>query len=318
MPTERALLTVSRFGVDYGATPILADIDLTLYAGEVLAVVGASGSGKSALLRALVGLSGPDARVRGEVRLLNAATQPAALFDYAAHRGRTVGFVPQDPLTSLSAHRTVWQHLEEVPALRGTTRRSQRRERACELLAAVGLESALLDRYPHALSGGQGQRALVALALAGQPAVLLADEPTSALDPLATRSMCDLWVAQARRHDRGVLVVSHDLGAMARVADRVAVLAGGRLVEVGATAAVLQRPQHPLTQALVASRPPLHPPRPQRLAVAPRPSPCERAPSACAFAVSCPRAETRCVEAAPHVRQIAGRGVACHVAAGEG
>ena len=313
MPTERVLLQAEGFGVDYGPTPILADIALSVHAGEVVALIGASGSGKSALLRALLGLSPSIAQTRGSLRFAQADGGLQERRDVASVRGATIGFVPQDPQTALSAHRTVAQHLDEVLARHAPAlTRPMRAEQAETLLTSVGLTGALMARYPHALSGGQGQRVLVALALAGNPAILLADEPTSALDPLATKSLLALLQAQARGQQRGVLIVSHDLSATARVADRVAVLAGGRMVEVGATAAVLSEPQHPLTAALLAARPPLTPPRPARLGEAPRPAPCARVATACAFASTCARAQSVCAETPPAWRTIAGREVACH------
>jgi peptide/nickel transport system ATP-binding protein len=312
MPTDRDLLHAQRFGLDYGPTAILADIELTLKAGEVLALIGASGSGKSALLRALLGLSPPSAQTRGSVRIADAQGVLCETRDVARLRGATLGLVPQDPQTALSAHRTVAQHLEEVLVTHGSSGHRSHAEQATALLTAVGLSPTLLTRYPHALSGGQGQRVLVALALAGDPSILLADEPTSALDPVATVELLTLLQAQARHHRRGVLIVSHDLAATARVADRVAVLAGGRLVEVGETDAVLTRPQHPLTAALVAARPPLTPPRPARLAEAPRPMPCERIATRCAFAQSCVRAQPVCAQTPPAWADHDARRVTCH------
>ena len=313
MPTERVLLQAEGFGVDYDSTPILADIALSVHAGEVVALIGASGSGKSALLRALLGLSPATAQTRGSLRFAQADGGLRERRDITPLRGATIGFVPQDPQTALSAHRTVAQHLDEVLATHapGSTR-PMRAEQAAALLTSVGLTGELLARYPHALSGGQGQRVLVALALAGNPAILLADEPTSALDPRATHELLALLQAQARVQRRGVLIVSHDLSATAHAADRVAVLAGGRLVEIGATAAVLSQPQHPLTAALMAACPPLTPPRPARLAEAPRPAPCARVARACAFAATCGRAQSVCAETPPAWRTIAGREVACH------
>jgi oligopeptide/dipeptide ABC transporter ATP-binding protein len=313
MSTNHPLLQLADFTLRYGKTPVLADLTLDVLAGEVVALVGASGAGKTALLRALLGLSPLGASAQGQ---LSIEGQCVDLTDEAAwqrRRGRVIGLVPQDPLTSLPAHRRVGALLDEVLRAHGPPRGPVARRAAAELLIeSVGLARAHLERYPHALSGGQGQRVLIALALAASPAILLADEPSSALDPLAAAGVLTQLAEIAHGGERAVLIVSHDLAATAQVADRVAVLAGGRLVEVGPTETVLRSPRHPYVQALLAARPPLHAPRPRGLVQAPTAAACAQPVACCPFMADCARVHERCRSEAPVLQWRGDHGVACH------
>ena len=263
MTAETMLLDVRGLCVGYGSRPVLQGVDLCVGRGEVVAVVGASGAGKSALLRALLGLLPDEAHVEGQMRLDGqdrALGLPASL---AALRGRTLALVPQDPAQSLPPHRPLGAILAEALRVhRPNLPRGGRRVEAVRLLHSVGLDEEYLPRFAHTLSGGQGQRALLALALAGEPTLLLADEPTSALDPVAA-----LGVLQALRQvaslGRAVLLVSHDFAACARVADRMVVLAEGRVVESAATQVLLDRPIHPYASALVTAAQALRLPTPR-------------------------------------------------------
>ncbi len=313
MSSDTPILRLEGLSLDYGARRILSDLQLTVGAGEVVAVVGPSGAGKSALLRALLGLSPADARVHGTLQFEGRDYAAAEDKDFRRLRGRRIGYVPQDAQASLPAHRRVGGLLKEVLVTHRTEcSRADHDQLAEALLQSVGLDASYLSRYPHALSGGQGQRVLVALALAGAPKLILADEPTSALDPVAAAALLTLLAQPARAAGRGVLLISHDLVATARVADRIAVLAGGRLIEVGPTAQLLQHPAHPTVQALIAAHPPLTGERPARWPVAPRAGPAEREAKACAFAHACPQVTARCRSEVPPLRPVEGRLVACH------
>jgi len=313
MSSDAPILRLEGLSLDYGTRRILSDLQLTVAAGEVVAVVGPSGAGKSALLRALLGLSPADARLHGTLQFQGRDYASAEEQEFRRLRGRRIGYVPQDAQASLPAHRRVGGLLKEVLLThRAEFSRADRDRLAETLLQSVGLDASYLSRYPHALSGGQGQRVLVALALAGDPKLLLADEPTSALDPVAAAALLTLLAQPARAGGRGVLLISHDLVATARVADRIAVLAGGRLIEVGATAQVLKHPAHPTVQALIATHPPLTGERPARWPVAPRAAPADGEATACAFAHACPKVTARCRREVPPLRSIEGRSVACH------
>jgi peptide/nickel transport system ATP-binding protein len=288
----------------------VTDLSLTLHPGELLAVVGESGCGKSVLAHALLGLLPRNATVTGHAHLHPPAGEPVDLIGagerhLARHvRGRAVGLVPQSPATALTPVRTGRRLLEETLRAHGHSRR-EAPVAADRIAADVGLEPGDLDRYPHELSGGMAQRLATALALAPNPPLLLADEPTTGLDrPLVDHTL-DLL---RRRCDTGaaVLLITHDLTAAARVADTVAVMYASRIVEHRPTAALYEAPAHPYTVGLLDALPeraftpvPGHPPMLTDL------------PDGCAFTPRCPRATDTCHTPPRLTRDGAGR-VACH------
>ncbi len=238
--------------VHAGNTCLLGPLDLELAAGECLGLVGESGSGKSLTVLALLGLLPPGLRAEGELRVDERAVALGSPGHHAL-RGRTVAWMPQDPQASLHPLRPVGIPLvESLRHLRGLSKAQAQRE-AGALFERLELPAALLARYPHQLSGGQRQRALLALALAGAPALLLADEPTSALDPRLSREALTLIERLRRELGLAVLLVSHDLAQVADFAQRVAVLQRGALVEQGDAREVFQRPQHAYTRELLAA-----------------------------------------------------------------
>lgn len=251
-----ALLSIVnlRVGLIGRDAPLLGPLDLNLHGGECLGLVGESGSGKSLTALALMGLLPPGLSAEGE--LLFAERQVALLSpEHLALRGRAIAWMPQDSLASLHPLRTVGAQLaESLRVLRGFGR-TQAREEAAVLFAQLELPepAALLGRYPHQLSGGQRQRVALALALAGNPAVLIADEPTSALDPRLAEQMLSLLRRLRRERDLSVLLISHDLPLVGLHAGRVAILQGGRMVEAGDTDRVFADPEHPYTRELLAA-----------------------------------------------------------------
>lgn len=228
----------------------VTDLDLDLPAGTVTLLAGESGCGKSVLAAALIGLLPPTARVRGRVELTGPDGPPVDLLSLtdgelaARVRGRRIGLMPQSAATSLTPTRTVGALLDEaVTTLGGPVPTAQ-------LLTEVGLDPVRVrELYPHQLSGGMAHRVLVALALAGEPDVLLCDEPTAGLDPANSDRVVRLLADQARA-GRAVLLITHDIGAAAAVADRIAVMVTSRLVEVGPAADVLADPLHDYSRAL--------------------------------------------------------------------
>jgi len=242
-----------------GGRRLLGPLHLDLHPGQCLGLVGESGSGKSLTVLALLGLLPAGLRVRGELELDQADGRSRRLAlgapEHLALRGRAIAWIPQDPLASLHPLRRVGSQLAEALRLHRRLGRAAARTAALALLARLDLPQpdALARRYPHQLSGGQRQRVLVALALAGRPALLLADEPTSALDPrLAGEALALL---DRLREDAGlaVLLVSHDLPRVARHAGHLAVLHRGECVEQGPAAAVFARPAHAYTRDLLAA-----------------------------------------------------------------
>ncbi|MGY3514858.1 peptide/nickel transport system ATP-binding protein [Micromonospora haikouensis] len=302
-------LTV-RFHLRGAVVHAVTDLSLTLHPGELLAVVGESGCGKSVLAHALLGLLPRNATVTGRAHLHPPDGHPVDLIDAGERhltrhvRGRAVGLVPQSPATALTPVRSGRRLLEETLRAHGHTRRAA--PAAADRIAAdVGLDPGDLDRYPHELSGGMAQRLATALALAPDPPLLLADEPTTGLDrPLVDHTL-DLL---RRRCDTGaaVLLITHDLTAARRVADTVAVMYASRIVEHRPTAALFDAPAHPYTAGLLDALPdraftpvPGHPPMLTDL------------PDGCAFAPRCPRATDACHIPPRLLPDGAGR-VACH------
>lgn len=232
----------------------LDGLDFELYADEILAVAGSSGSGKSTLVRAACGLIEPTA---GRIAVLGRWWFGGGDSPSAASRAelprlrRFVQPVFQDPAASLTPHFSAFELIEEGMIIHGLWPKSEREQRVVAVAKAVGLDAESLGRRPKAFSGGQRQRLALARALAVEPRVLLLDEPTSALDVRTRDRVLDLLVELRQRFGLSVVLVSHDLGAIAGRAARVLVLDGGRGVECGETARILEDPAHPTTRALV-------------------------------------------------------------------
>jgi oligopeptide/dipeptide ABC transporter ATP-binding protein len=283
------------------------EVDLDVRPGEILGVVGESGSGKTTLGRCILGLVAPTA---GSIVLDGRPFEPRD-----PRLRRTVQPVFQDSYGSLDPRWTVRRSVREaLDALRiGTS--SERDARVIEVLGEVGIGAGLADRRPETLSGGQRQRIGIAAALAPRPRLLVADEPVSALDVSVQAQILNLLAALRDSHGLTVILITHDLSVVEHLADRVAVMYLGRIVEVGPTAELFAAPLHPYTRALLASAP--RPDPTQR--VAPRlageiPSPIDL-PSGCAFHPRCPLAVERCRVERPFDRELsATRRAACHLA----
>ncbi|WP_053205791.1 ABC transporter ATP-binding protein [Jiangella muralis] len=241
-------------------TPILHGVDLTARAGEIVGLIGETGSGKTTLARAVVGLAPLHA---GAVRVDGtpvSGLRGAELRRF--RRGGRVQYVFQDPLRSLDPDVTVLDSVAEGLAVRGEGRAADRRARAVAALEQVGLDPALGDRLPGRLSGGQRQRVTIARALAVDPRVLLLDEPVSALDAANRNHVLRLLDRLRREREVAIVLITHDLGSLAGIADRIVVLYRGRVVEEGPAARVLLEPADPYTQRLIASVPSIDGPRP--------------------------------------------------------
>src|SRR5690606_33767837 len=245
------------FGPRHRSRAVVRDLSLTVRPGEALALVGESGSGKSVTARTLVGLTGPGARV--EVETLRFGGEDLTRYtgrDWRRLRGGRIGFVLQDALASLDGLRTVGREIAEPLALHTDLIKPQREQQVISLLASVGVPEPEIraKQYPHQLSGGLRQRALIASAIAAGPEFLIADEPTTALDTTVQRQIIDLFGA-LKAEGTSMLVVSHDLAVVAQLADRIAVMKDGEIVETGPTRTVLSAPEHPYTRALLAAVP---------------------------------------------------------------
>lgn len=261
-----ALLSVSGLSVEYttrsGVRPVVRDVSLDVQQGRVVAVVGQSGSGKSTIARAVQGLLPENGRVTaGQITIAGTEVTGLSQREWRELRGTSIGFVPQDPLGSLDPLKKVGDQVSEVLIVHGLAGRQEARRRAVELLDTVGIKEPgrRADDYPHQLSGGQLQRVLIAIAIAGDPALLIADEPTSALDVTVQQRILDLLDDLRRDRGLGVVFITHDLALAEHHSDAVVVLHEGHVREAGPTGSVLINPQAEYTRQLIADAPALSP-----------------------------------------------------------
>ncbi|MDO6587976.1 ABC transporter ATP-binding protein [Salipiger sp. 1_MG-2023] len=321
-------LTVRDYALYYdtatGPVRILDDISLDIARGEVLGLVGESGSAKSSLANAVIrDLPGKVHAERGSICLGDEDITRASAATMTSLRGKRIAMVFQNAATTLDPVQTLGNHLLETLERHTTLDASARQARALELIGMVGLPdpAAMMLRFAHEVSGGEKQRVVLALAFACEPELILFDEPTSALDATTAATLLDLFRELQARTGVSALFISHDLGTVADIAHRVAVIYGGRIVEQGPTEAIFARPQHPYTQALLASLP-----RPSDRLTArglatsgARPAPRRGEMPACLFSGSCPHHDQAICDAQRvHAVPIADRSIACaRVARGE-
>jgi oligopeptide/dipeptide ABC transporter ATP-binding protein len=285
------------------------DVSLRVDAGESLGLVGESGSGKTMLSLALMGLLPPGARVSGEATLVTQAS-PKKLVSLSERewrdvRGGEIAMVFQEPMTSLNPVMRIGAQIEEaIRAHQPKLETKEVKRKAIDVLrrAAVPEPEARAEQFPHQLSGGLRQRAMIAMALAAGPRLLIADEPTTALDVTIQRQILDLLDRLRRELKLGLLFITHDLGVVAQVAERVAVMYAGRIIEEGLTRNVLAKPLHPYTQGLLKASPTL-----KRGALTPIPGAVPQLsalPPGCAFEPRCELRRDECAAAVPALRII--------------
>jgi peptide/nickel transport system ATP-binding protein len=279
-------------------------VDIDLAQGEVLCLLGESGSGKSVTLRALMRLLPRQARVGGSIEVVGRDVQAMDERQLADFRGGDVAMIFQEPMTALDPVFTIGRQIAEAVQRHEGASRAAAEARALELLELVQIPSAKrrLAAYPHELSGGLRQRAMIAVALACRPRLLLADEPTTALDATVQIQVLLLLRELQERLGMGVIFVTHDLGVAGEIADRVAVMYAGRVVEEAPIGPFMAGPLHPYAQGLLGAT--VHAGmRGKRLATIPgAPPSLEREPTACAFAPRCPLAEEACLAGVPDPR----------------
>ncbi len=323
----RGLKTV--FRTRGGEVHAVNAVSFHLKRGELLGVVGESGSGKSVTMMSLIGLlPTPPAEVRaGEVWMGGRDLLKITPAELRYVRGAKVGFVFQDPMTSLNpVFQVGFQIMEPLIRHMGLTK-AQARMRAVELLELVGISdaSSRMDSYPHQFSGGMRQRVMIAIALACDPDVLIADEPTTALDVTIQAQIIELVKELRVKLGMAIIWITHDLGVIAGIADRVMVMYGGQVVEHGPVKQLFANPQHPYTRALLKTVPSLTGKRAARLQVIEgQPPIMMEAPKACPFAPRCAHAFFRCDHENPVRRAVdglplgQGHDVACHWEAMDG
>jgi peptide/nickel transport system ATP-binding protein len=287
-------------------------VDLELGQGEILGLVGESGSGKSVTCQALMGLLPKSARLTGQLLINGSTVQPHDTRVLSTFRGRSLSMIFQDPMSALDPLMTVRQHL--LQRLRRHKVEGDLEALAHALLRRAGVPDGgrILDAYSHQLSGGLCQRVVIALALAGSPQILIADEPTTALDVTTQAQVLDLLAELRQTAGLGVILVSHDLGVVAEICDRVAVMYAGQIVETGPTTAVLTTPGHPYAQGLINSRPSLDGPRGALKTIPGSAVTPNDLPEGCAFAPRCAYAMTLCNHPPPYNKIAPERWSRCH------
>ncbi len=288
------------FVTEGGRLQAVDGVSFDLSAGEVLAIVGESGSGKSVTAQSIIGLTrSPNSRIEGSVKLLDQELLDVSESELQKVRGARIAMVFQDPMTSLNpVYRVGDQIVEAIRAHRRTSDGDARRL-TVEMLDSVGIPNPELrvSSYPHELSGGQRQRAMIAMALALEPEVLIADEPTTALDVTIQAQILDLLKRLNRERNLATLLITHDLGVVAEVADRVLVMYAGRVVERGGLDDIFYDPQHPYTWGLLGSLARIDEPRPHRLPqIRGVPPSLVGLPPGCSFRPRCPHVFDRCTQ----------------------
>ena len=299
---DKPLLEIERLEVQFdtrrGVVRGLRGVDLTIGRGETLAIVGESGSGKSVTAQAVMGLidvpgriSGGDIRWKGHSLLTRAGARMARDI-----RGKEIALVFQDPMTSLNPLIRVGAQISEVLRRHLNMTRAVADLRTLELLEAVGIPAPprRANQYPHELSGGMRQRVMIAMAIACEPELLIADEPTTALDVTIQAQVLELLAGLQESLGLCVLLMTHDLGVVAGLCNRVAVMYAGQIVETGLAEDVFERPAHPYTQGLIRSTPRLDDHMERLIAIEGAPPNMLAAPSGCAFRERCPIAQAQC------------------------
>jgi peptide/nickel transport system ATP-binding protein len=306
------VLELADLAMHFGPVRAVDGVSLRIRRGQVTALVGESGSGKSTVGRCIVRLVEPTG---GTVRLAGTDITHLSRSEMRAHR-RDVSIVFQDPAGSLDPRMLVGDIVAEPLQLQGVRlSRKERAERVSDGLRRVGLRPEVAKRYPHELSGGQRQRVSIARALMSEPTLLVADEPTSALDVSVQAAVLNLLADLQRDIGFACLFITHDLSAVEYLADDIAVMYLGQLVEQGSREEIFARPRHPYTQALLAAAPVADPGRQRsrtRVLLGDDLPSAMDPPSGCRFHTRCPIAVARCAEEVPALRRSGGASVACH------
>jgi peptide/nickel transport system ATP-binding protein len=310
-------LSVS-FRTEAGVVRAVDRLSLSVALGEVVGLVGESGSGKTVSMMAVMRLiRDPNAVIEGEVLLRGRDLLKLPQREMRPVRGGEIAMIFQDPMTALTPVYTIgWQIGEQLRAHERLTRK-QARARTEELLAEVGIPNASrrVDDYPHQFSGGMRQRVMIAMALSCNPSLLIADEPTTALDVTIQAQILELMKRLQRDYGSSILLITHDMGVVSDLAERVAVMYAGSVVEEGTKSALFRDPQHPYTWGLLGSIPRVGRPRVRRLAAIPGTPPSLLAPPAgCRFAPRCAHRFERCSERPELLPRVAAdRRDACHL-----
>jgi peptide/nickel transport system ATP-binding protein len=301
------------FQLDDDSVSAVAGVTLAVAAREIVGIVGESGCGKSTLALAIIGLLGSRAQVRGRIVFDGRDLVGLPEKERRLLRGNRLSMIFQDPLTSLDPAYGIGEQVAEAIRAHRTVTQAQAREQALQLLKDVGIPAAeyRYDEPPHRLSGGMRQRVVVATALANDPAILIADEPSTALDVTIQAQILELLLSRRDDHDTAILLITHDLGVVAQVCDRVAVMYAGQLVEVAPVRELFRSPRHPYTQALLEAQPTRGQTRGTLRVIQGEVPDLTDPPSGCRFAPRCPLVRAACATVPPMSSVRQGHGVAC-------
>ncbi|WAX55161.1 ABC transporter ATP-binding protein [Jatrophihabitans cynanchi] len=307
-----ALLEVADLSVQIGRVHAVTNATFAVGEGEFFGVVGESGSGKSMTARAIIGLLPAGAVMSGSIRLAGEELTAATRRRLRELRGGSIGFVFQDALAALDPVYTIGKQLAEIQRTHGSVGAAAARRRSLDLLGEVGISdpARCLDSYPHQLSGGMRQRAVIATALISDPRLIIADEPTTALDVTIQRQVLELLQQIVEQRKTAVMLITHDLGVVAETCDRVAVFYGGVIVEEALTVALFAEPRHPYTRALLDSLPKLGQQRTFR-AIPGAPIRVVGRLTSCPFAPRCAHATASCASALPAETDLGDRRFRC-------
>ncbi|NLG92540.1 MAG: ABC transporter ATP-binding protein [Clostridiales bacterium] len=318
--SANCLLDIENLQVSFftpaGEVKAVSGVSYTLNHGEVLGIVGESGSGKSVSAYTLMGLiAHPGKIVGGTVDFNGHQVHKMTEKEFRKMRGSEVSIIFQDPMTSLNPVFTIGSQLMEMLRLHTNKNKEERRARAIELLSLVGMNEPekRLKQYPHEFSGGMRQRVMIAMALACEPKLLIADEPTTALDVTIQAQILELMVELKKKINMSIIMITHDLGVVSDVCDRIAVMYAGKIVEIGSTDDIFYNPKHCYTEGLLRSIPKLHEKGHERLVpIEGVPVDLLSPPAGCPFASRCDKCMKICLRQMPEYTEISpGHNSAC-------
>ncbi|MBN9498504.1 MAG: ABC transporter ATP-binding protein [Alphaproteobacteria bacterium] len=310
--TTSDLLELRDLCVSYGTPerplPAVAHVDLAIRPGEIIGIAGESGSGKSTLCSAMIRALPDEARVAGDIVFAGRSLNAMGAAELRRLRGREISMILQNPMTSLDPLFTIGDQLGEVLTTRAGVSAAERGRRVVDVLRAVHLTAPerRVHQYPHELSGGMRQRVLIGMASAAAPKLLLADEPTTALDATIQEEILVLFNEIRDRHGTAIVVVTHDLGVIRRLCDRIVIMYLGRIVEEGPVETIFESPRHPYTRALLESIPRIDGKRGALRTIPGQVPSLADAGENCAFAPRCARVQARCRTEIPRETRIAG------------
>ena len=308
---EKRILEVNRlrtsFKTSKGMVEAIRGIDLHVNEGEILGIVGESGSGKSVTMKSVMGLLPSYAKIESDgIMYRDVNLSELSEKELQKYRGKEMAMIFQDPMTAMNPLRKVGYHLIQVIQRYKKCSKAEAEKIGIEMLAQVGIPTpeARMKQYPHEFSGGMRQRVLIAMALSCEPSLLIADEPTTALDVTIQAQILELLKKLHDEKNMSIVIISHDMGVMANMCDRIAVMYGGIIVEEGTVDEIFYQPKHPYTKALLKSIPhPEHPKGEKLLGIDGAPPSLYQLPKGCPFAERCDFATEKCCEIMPEFKE---------------